>query len=98
MRRGDSAFLPCRVNAPGCAFQPWPGAAALQHLQQPREVAKPQLKQGLQTSVTSHNFTMDLFVEPPPLSGQTVIMGTSCFNSVPDKGSDGASNREKHRS
>lgn len=71
MRRGDSAFHPCRVNAPGCAFQPWPGAAALQHLQQPRGVAKPQLKQGLQTNVISPNFTMDLFAEPPPLSGQT---------------------------
>lgn len=71
MRRGDRPFLPCRVNAPACAFQPWPGAAALQHLQQPMGVAKPQLKQGLHTSVTSPSFTMDLFAEPPPFSEQT---------------------------
>lgn len=33
--------------------------------------SKPQLKQGLQASVTSPSFTMDLFAEPSPLSGQT---------------------------
>lgn len=112
MRQGDNAFYPCRVNAPGCCLSVLArccctsASAAARQTSVRCALLKLQLQQGLQTSVTSPNFTTDLFAQPPPLSGQadpryqkrSVIMNTSCFISVPYKGPDGASNREKHRS
>lgn len=60
MRQGDNAFYPCRVNAPGC----WLSASAAAQRSVRCALLKLQLKQGLQTSVTSPNFTTGL---PNPL-------------------------------